>query len=176
MTAVLGWTGRILLWLVILLACVVLLVAVVVPRVTGSMPYTILTGSMQPALSPGTLAVMRPVDGDQIAVGDVITYQLRSGRPEVVTHRVISQGVNGTGELMLRTQGDANGAPDQGWVREVQVRGKLWYAVPYLGYASSVVTGRQHQLLVYAAAGALLVYAVIMFGSAIRDRRGRVPA
>ena len=62
MRAVLTFVGRTLAWLVILGAVAVLLVAVVVPRVAGATPYTVLTGSMAPAYPPGTLVVVRPVD------------------------------------------------------------------------------------------------------------------
>ena len=37
---------------------------------------------------------MRPVEADEIRPGTVITYQLKSGRPAVATHRVIGQRVN----------------------------------------------------------------------------------
>lgn len=171
MRAILGWTGRILLWTVILGCCAVLAIAVLLPRVAGATPYAIMTGSMQPTLPAGTLAVVKPADPDTIGVGTVITYQLESGRPTVVTHRVVAQGVNHQGELLFRTQGDANDTPDQRWVRPVQIRGKLWYAIPYLGYPTQLITGRQHQLLVYVAAAGLLGYAGYMFGAALRDRR-----
>lgn len=169
----LDWTGRILLWLVIFAAAAIVLVTVVVPRVGGATPYAILTGSMRPSLPPGTLVVSRPIDPGKIGVGTVITYQLESGRPTVVTHRVVSQGVDGKGGLLFRTQGDANNTPDQKWVRPVQVRGAQWYAVPYLGYASVALTGGQHRIVVYAIAGALLSYALVMFAGAARDRRRR---
>lgn len=173
MAEALRWAGRILLWLVILTCCAILVVAVLVPRVAGAVPYAVMTGSMKPALPPGTLVVVKPVDPAKISIGDVITYQLESGRPTVVTHRVIGTGIGGTNETRFRTKGDASGAPDQQWVRPVQVRGKVWYAVPYLGYPTQVITGRQHQLLVYVVAAGLIGYAAFMFGSAIKDRTRR---
>jgi signal peptidase len=167
------WAGRILLWLIIFTSCAILLIAVLIPRIAGATPYALLSGSMQPALPAGSLAVVRPVDADEIGVGSVITYQVESGKPTVVTHRVVAQGINGDQEWLFRTQGDANDVPDQQWVRAVQVRGKLWYAIPYLGYPTELLTGRQHQLLVYVVAAGLIGYASFMFGSAIRDRLHR---
>ena len=173
MPVVLQWAGRIILWLIILASCAILLVAVLVPRLAGATPYALLSGSMAPALPAGTLVVTRSADPEDIAVGSVITYQVESGKPTVVTHRVIAQGVNGDQEWLFRTQGDANNTPDQRWVRDVQVRGELWYAIPYLGYPASILTGRQHQLLVYGLAAGLIGYACFMFASAIRDRAHR---
>lgn len=170
-TAVFGWIARIALWVVILAACFVLLAGVLVPRIAGATPFSILTSSMTPKLPPGTLVVVRPVDPHRIGVGDVITYQLRSGQPAVVTHRVVAQGTQHNGELIFRTKGDANPVPDQNWVLAAQVRGRLWYAIPLLGYPADVLTGQQHQYIVYAIAAALLGYAAYMFVSSARDRR-----
>jgi signal peptidase len=130
-----------------------------------------MTGSMRPTLPPGTLVVVRPTPPTQIGVGDVITYQLRSGDPTVVTHRVVRQGINTRHQTLLRTKGDANDTDDAGWVQPAQVKGTVWYSVPYLGYPAQLLTGREHRLLGYLAAAALLGYAAYMFGSAIRDRR-----
>ena len=115
---------------VLLAAASVLAVAVLVPRLGGAAPYTVLTGSMQPAYSPGSMIVVRPVAADDVALGTVITFQLASGRPEVVTHRVVTIARKPDGELRFQTKGDANDAPDPQWVRPEQVRGALWYAVP----------------------------------------------
>lgn len=158
-------------WLVILVAVAAVVVAVLVPRLGGATPYTVLTGSMRPHLPPGTLVVVKPVPVEEIRAGDVITYQLESGQPTVVTHRVVAQGVRADGEVVLQTQGDANNAPDAEWVRPVQVRGRLWYAVPHLGRVNTLLTGSQHQAVVYVVGGGLAGYAAFMFASALRDRR-----
>jgi signal peptidase len=83
---------------VLALGCAVALalVGVVAPLVLGATPYTVLTGSMRPTYPPGTMVVVRPVDVERVAPGDVVTYQLASGRPEVVTHRVVAVGVGPT--------------------------------------------------------------------------------
>ena len=80
--SILGWTGQVLAWFVIAGVLVLLTLAVLVPRVGGATPYTILTGSMEPGLPPGTLVVVKPVPADRIAIGSVITYQLDSGTPD----------------------------------------------------------------------------------------------
>lgn len=166
----LGWAGQLVAWTVILGAVGVLAVAVLVPRVAGATPYSVLTGSMRPDLPPGTLAVVRPTAFEDIVVGDVITYQLVSGEPAVVTHRVVGVGVDLTGERVLTTQGDANTVADRPPVREVQVKGELWYSVPLLGRVNDVMTGRQHHAAVALVATLLLGYALVMFGGAVRDR------
>lgn len=161
-------------WTVVVGCLAGLAAAVLVPRLAGATPYTVLTGSMRPALPPGTLVVVRPVALDDVAVGDVVTYQLRSGDPAVVTHRVLAVGVRADGERVLTTQGDANDVPDAEPVREEQVRGRLWYAVPLLGRASTALTGSERRTVVDAAAVGLLVYAGwVLAGPAVRRARSR---
>lgn len=156
-------------WLVIVGVAAALGVSLVVPAVVGGATYTILSGSMRPVLPEGTMVVVRPTDADRIGVGDIVTYQLRSGEPAVATHRVVTVGMSGTGEPVLRTQGDANDAPDPGWVRPVQVRGRVWYAVPWIGHVR-LLTGERRRLAVYAVSAGLLGYAAFMLTGAVRAR------
>lgn len=172
MGGVAGWGGRVLAWLVILGVVGVLVAAVLVPRLAGATPYAVLTGSMRPHYPPGTLVVVEPVDPQDLRTGDVITYQLESGEPTVVTHRLTAVSTDLRGRVTFTTQGDANDAPDEP-VRPVQVRGRLWYALPYVGYAHVLLSGRQHQLVVLGAAGGLATYALVMFAGALRDRTRR---
>lgn len=174
MTVALRWAGQVAAWIVILGAGAAIAIAVVVPRLAGATPYAVLTGSMQPGLPPGSLVVVRPVDPSEIKVGSVITFQQESGSPVVVTHRVVAQGYDGHGEVVLRTKGDANNAPDRDWVLPVQLKGERWYSIPYLGYVNGVLSGAQRQGLVYVGAGLLLGYALWMWIGAVRDRIQRV--
>lgn len=150
---------------------------ILIPAVTGSTPMTILTGSMQPTYPPGTLIIVQPVAAEDIVIGDPITYQIESGKPEVVTHRVIAISTTGT-EVSFTTQGDNNAVPDPKSVLPVQVRGKVWYAVPYIGYVNTIVNGDNRSWIVPLSAVALFAYAGWMFASGIwqsarRRRRQR---
>ncbi len=165
-----GWVWRVLCWVLILLLVAVLAVAVVVPRLAGATTYTVLSGSMGRAHPPGSLIVVRPVDPAEIRLGQVLTYQLRSGEPTVVTHRVVASRQL-EGERAFVTQGDVNAEPDAELVRAVQVRGVVWYTVPWLGHLNNLITGTTRLVVVQLAALALAGYAVVMFLGALRDRR-----
>jgi len=141
---------------------------IVVPKLSGAVPYTVLSGSMEPTYAPGDIVVARPVDFDDIRTGDVITYQLRSGDPLLVTHRVIGAVNMPGGETRYLTQGDANSVADGEPVREAQVRGRVWYAVPKLGYVNAWLTGQTRTVVVYGAAGALLAYALVLLVASFR--------
>lgn len=149
------------------------LAAVIVPRLAGATTLAVLTGSMEPAYPPGTLVVVRPTPPEEIRVGDVITFQLESGKPAVATHRVVEKGFRADGEHQFVTQGDANPVPDAKPVREVQVRGRLWYAIPHLGRVSVLLDGNQRALLTTAVAGGLLAYGGWQLVAGLRDRSSR---
>ena len=166
----LGWLGQVVAWLVMLSVGTVIILSVIAPRIGGGTPYTILTGSMRPSMPPGTLVVTRVVPIDEIGVGSVITYQLESGKPTLVTHRVVSTGFNGKGEQIFRTQGDANNAVDKMPVLPAQIQGRLWYKVPYLGYVNTLITGKGRDITMVAVVSFLLLYSAYMFSSSVRDR------
>jgi signal peptidase len=92
-------------------------------------PTVILTGSMEPAIFPGDVAIMQKVDGSSIKVGDVIQYW----KGDVfIIHRVIH--IESTGEF--KTKGDNNSAPDSQLVTPGQVKGKMVVVIPKIGYLS----------------------------------------
>lgn len=165
------WVGLVLSWLVILGVGAALVAGLLVPRLGGATPYVVETGSMRPGMPPGTLVVAKPVDPGGIGIGDAITYQIDSGESTVVTHRVVATGIDATGAPRWRTQGDANDVADEQWVLPVQVQGKVWYAVPYLGYATSFVSTQQREVLTVLVAVGLVGYALRMFHGARRERR-----
>lgn len=169
-TGPLRWLGQLIAWVVIIALVAVIAAAVVVPRFAGATPYSILTGSMKPKYPPGTLVVVKPIDTEDIAIGKVVTYQLKSGKPTVVTHRVVGMIQSPDGTMRFRTQGDANDAPDRELVRPVQVKGALWYDVPYLGYVNKYITGKERRLTMIVVVSGLLLYAAYMFTGSLRDR------
>lgn len=171
MDTLLRITLRVGIWAALLGLLSVLTAAVIVPRIFGAGVYTVLSPSMEPTLHPGTLVVARPTDPRDIGVGTVITFQLESGKPDVVTHRVVKQGVDKHGRPVFLTEGDANNTPDAIWVRPEQVRGTVWYALPYLGRLSPLMPDNIRQLLIAGTGSASLLYASAMFFSAFRERR-----
>ncbi len=157
--------------MVVVVAGAALILGVLVPRLAGATPYTVMTRSMEPALGVGTLVVVRPVEAAAVATGDVITYQLRSGEPAVVTHRVVGLGTTAGGERLFVTRGDANEVADPRPVRAVQVRGAVWYAVPGLGHVSSLASGQQRQVWGTVVAAGLLGYAGLLVVREVQARR-----
>ncbi|GAA0959289.1 signal peptidase I [Frigoribacterium faeni] len=155
----------------LLLVAALAVVLVIVPRATGSTPLTVLTSSMEPSLPPGTLLVVRPTSTEDIRVGDVVTYQIESGRPEVISHRVIEIVSSTDGTTSFVTKGDNNDAADEAAVLPVQVRGTLWYNVPWLGFVNQAVNGQARAWIVPLLAVALFGYAGYMIATGLVQRR-----
>jgi signal peptidase len=162
------------------LLSLVLMMAVLVvalPMLTKSTPYTVLTSSMTPSYPAGTLVVVKPTDVQQIRIGDVITYQIASNQPEVITHRVIQivQPAKAGDTVKFVTKGDANSLADP-VVKPVQVRGVVWYAVPYIGWVNNVINGGTRTVIVPIIAGGLFLYAGFMVASSLMGRRRKAAA
>ncbi|MCU1481314.1 MAG: peptidase [Subtercola sp.] len=156
---------------VLILILAIAVVVIVIPKLSGGEALTVLTQSMEPGLPPGTLIVIRPADIDDIRIGQVVTYQIDSGKPAVVSHRVVSRTIASDGSTTFTTKGDNNDLADPNSVRQVQIRGVLWYDIPWIGYVNTWITGPSRALIVPALVVLLFGYAVFMALSELRDRR-----
>ncbi len=94
------------------------------------------SGSMEPELKVGSLAITRPVKPEDIAVGDIITFSPRGVtlNENMVSHRVI--GVNKNSPLYFETKGDANAQVDPFTVPARNLVGRVEFHAPYLGYVA----------------------------------------
>ncbi|WP_143008413.1 class B sortase [Pseudobutyrivibrio sp. YE44] len=108
---------------IVILACIPL----AIPRVLGMEEYNVISGSMEPEISVGSLVFVKGIAFEELAEGDVIAFQ--SGA-SVVTHRVISIEKD---TKLISTKGDANNVADFMPVAYKDVIGKVEYHVPILG-------------------------------------------
>lgn len=153
-------------------------VLIVIPKATGSTPLTVLTQSMEPTLPPGTLLVVKPTPLEDVRIGDVVTYQIVSGQPAVISHRVVSVESSSDGSRTFVLKGDNNAEPDSSPVTAAQVRGVVWYSIPEVGYVNQLVNGSRGWLIPVVA-GVLLAYSAVMITIGVtssirrRSRGGR---
>ena len=124
---ILGWAATVL--------CVAALMALGLGPHTGRYrTATVLSASMRPTIPEGSVVVVTPLPAEQLHVGDVVMYRIPEGDRRVVSHRVVEILEPGT-RPVVRTQGDANPAPDA-WTARLE-GGSLWQvraAVPGLGH------------------------------------------
>lgn len=87
--------------------------------------YVILSGSMEPMIPTGSVVVVNTADRD-VLPGDVATF---SRHGDLVTHRILSKTEDG-----YQTKGDANTDPDTGIISAEDIRGKVLFHIPMIGY------------------------------------------
>lgn len=119
-----------------LIAMIAALAVAVVPRFLGYGAVAINGGSMGESIPTGSLMIARWVPDEQVRVGQVIVVA-EPGRA-AVAHRVVSLQENG-GNILVRTKGDANQAPDPGpFLLPARVLTAA-HTIPYLGYLALYV-------------------------------------
>jgi signal peptidase len=107
-----------------------LLVALALPLAFDARPLTVLSGSMEPTLTPGDVVVVKRIAPADARVGDVVTS--RDPRGRLVTHRVRSVRPRGT-HFELVTQGDANNASERWTIERGGELSRSLYRVPLAG-------------------------------------------
>jgi signal peptidase len=161
---VVKWLGRIAgyaAWFVGLLVAL-LLAATFIPTIFGLESLVVASGSMQPAMPVGSVALTRDVDSRAVATGDIISFR-RRGSAETTTHRVVGVKVEGS-QVIFTTKGDANSSPDPESVIVDDRIHRVEYVVPEAGF---VVRYARSPL------GAIALFVVPIAGLALERRKQR---
>jgi len=90
------------------------------------------TASMEPTVPPGSLAVVTPVNPQELQAGDVVSFRDPGDRSRRILHRIVRVIHQSSGTFFV-TQGDANATPDPRLVPTSDVQGELRWHVPRLG-------------------------------------------
>lgn len=99
----------------------------------GYRPLVVYGGSMNPAISTGSVVLVRPVRAESLNVGDVIAVALNDTR-NLITHRVQAKQLV-EGRWLFQTKGDANNFPDPQPFFIEGAAGKVSLHIPWAGYA-----------------------------------------
>jgi signal peptidase len=108
----------------------------VLPRLGVYRTLTVLSGSMVPTFRAGDLVVVTPEPLSDVRVGQVIAYSTPVAGHELVTHRV-AEVLEAGNAPVIRTQGDANAAPDP-WTAKLHGR-TAWRMRMVIPHAGSVI-------------------------------------
>ena len=114
--------------------------------ISANHSYTVMSGSMSPALRPGDLVLIKEIEPSTINIGDVVTVKFGES---TYTHRVVERLEGGR----FRLKGDANEEPDPGLIEESQIIGKVVLVFPF-----------GHLYTPYGFAFSLLVPAALIIG------------
>lgn len=145
-----------------------LALSVLAPRLVGYSPYVVLSGSMEPSISVGSIAYINTgVSGEDIQEDDVIAFYIDPNRTQVCTHRAVDVDAQ---NQTIQTKGDSNGSADPDLVGFSQVLGKVENSVPRLG--SLVTLAAQYKLTLTAAliATSVAIWAVSIIDSSRKEK------
>ena len=143
----------------VLLALVILMcIPVTVPKLFGYEPYTVISGSMEPAITTGSLVYVRAVEPETVVEKEVIAYYGGRDQNSVITHRVVENNVSGREFI---TKGDANSANDMTPVLYHNLLGRVELTIPSLGYAAQLLTIREGKFAMIGVIGIAMVLSLI---------------
>ena len=118
--------------------------------------YIVQSGSMEPAMKTGSLAIVRSTEADILAAGDVITFKdADSGK--LITHRITGVNILGDSYEFI-TKGDANENVDQTAVAPADIIGKVMFSIPLIGYLLNIAQTKTGLLFMVMVPGALIIF------------------
>lgn len=80
---------------------------------TGHHLETVVTGSMQPVIPIGAMVMTERVPAAQLRTGDIIAFPQPCTASRIIVHRIVHDELDASGQVAVRTKGDANPGPDQ---------------------------------------------------------------
>lgn len=104
--------------------------------VNSAKGYAVITDSMSPVFNKGDIVFVKEVDFNSLNEDDIVTVEFQDGSG-YFTHRITSIDYEAG---MFRTKGDANESEDPQPSMAEQIKGKVWYSVPLLGYISIFIS------------------------------------
>ena len=175
-TSRLGVAGRVVGWVLMVAAGLVvlgLLAITVGPRFLPYQALVVRSGSMSPTISTGSIVFYRKTIAEKVKVGDVIVFAKPGNPNEKVTHRVVQIHNGVTGRYFI-TKGDANGTPDDWQVPAAGTGWVEWFHVASVGYALVYLKSTFARLLLLILP-ALLLGAITLY-EIWRDRGQKAKA
>ena len=153
---------------VLLILLVALCLPLTLPRVMGYDIYTVVSGSMEPAIPTGSLVYIEDAQPEDIEEGDVIAFYGARDSAAVITHRVVE---NNTLMGQFTTKGDANEKADVNPVEYEEFIGREVLAIPVLGRAAQLFTSTEGKAAAAGVIGAALFLQIL--GSVLESRRNK---
>lgn len=127
-------------------------VIMLIPMLFHIRPYVVWSGSMYPTYNAGAICYVN-LQETEPERGDIVMYSLAD---ELITHRVV--GIDQDGNYI--TQGDNNNAVDLAPVTPKQIKGKVVFWIPVLGFILAWV---HTSVGIFTCIAALIFYIVIKF-------------
>lgn len=149
----------------LLVLLVLVCVPLTVPRFFGVHIYSVVSGSMEPAIPTGSLLYIAEALPEDIQEEEIIAFYGVKDSASIITHRVVENRVV-MGEFI--TKGDANKTQDMNPVPYENFIGKVVRSVPRAGKAAELFTSHEGKVLAACVIGAAILLQAI---AALIERR-----
>jgi len=128
----------------------------------------VVSGSMRPGFAVGGVVISERVPVNQLMVRDVILFNRPDKPSEQMVHRIVQISKSSTGQILIKTQGDANNVRDP-WT--LTIRGsdvyRVRWSLPLIGYVAVAYQNNRGPVLL----GVGLLIIGVALATAIRERR-----
>ncbi|PJE67563.1 signal peptidase I, partial [Candidatus Shapirobacteria bacterium CG10_big_fil_rev_8_21_14_0_10_40_9] len=119
----------------VLVLVVLLLIFTTFNPIKSFQVLRVMSGSMEPAIKVGSVAFTQKVKPEALKKGEIITYASAEDPNMSVTHRLVEIEEK-EGKTVFKTKGDANNTEDITEVSSSQIKGRVIFSLPFLGYLS----------------------------------------
>jgi len=144
----------------------VLLIAIILTIATSLIPlpgnyriYSVVSGSMEPALHVGSIVFVRPLSDYQI--GDIVTFKTPKDPKNTVTHRLTAKDTS-KDQIIYSTKGDANQTKDIENLALENIVGKVFFNLPFIGYPISYSKTLPGLLILVVVPATIIIYSEIL--------------
>lgn len=141
----------------LLIFVAIIIVITILPLKNNLKIYSVMSGSMEPTISVGSLILTKPQAA--YSVGDIISFQNdeQIATKNTTTHRIAAiEEENGLN--YYSTKGDANDSNDPGRVNDNRIKGKVVLSIPLLGYLISYIKTLPGLMLLVIIPAVIIVY------------------
>lgn len=148
--------------------------------------YVVASDSMVPKLNIGDLLLIKHANDSidtssfrNLKVGDIIVFKSpgiveETGEHEVIVHRVVAIQSDSTGQIIVKTKGDANDESIP-WldypIREKNYIGKVIYVLPGVGLIIKTISPPVNYILI--AVILVILFLLVKRGRELREKEGQ---
>ncbi len=138
----------------IIILLIIICCPIAVPKVIGIQEFNVISGSMEPEITVGSIVYVKQETFENLKADDIIAFEAGAS---IVTHRIVS--IDSDSQL-ITTKGDANSNPDFMPVAYANIIGKVTLHIPYLGTVAALLSETIGKLVaaILLIIGVILVY------------------
>jgi signal peptidase len=122
--------------------------------------FIVTSGSMEPLVKSGSLALTKRVDPLSLKIGNIVAFTSPYNSKETILHRL--NAIKSTTPLLFTTKGDHNFSPDQWDLTENAIKGRYLFSLPYLGKIIAFIQNPLGFILIICLPAIFLVFSELL--------------